>query len=255
MQRQKLLNSLNILESYRTSNPSREQKLNEYRKIISIRAELNLESNTPDPLGFNLLHWAVLSDQIPETISYLIKHDKIDINAGTVRVSDIHLYNVTPLHFAVQTNNAKLAQLLLDRGADKTVKRMDATELPDLLISKGPTWVTPVSESTEEFALRKKCSVFKLFEKSYVAKLLEERKKDKRDYNSKFPSCCASLFYYSNKQERKAATALLKLFDSEDRLDKAEWLGELIQLKSAHPAVEQDKLGEAYHLSLKIRGL
>lgn len=122
-------------------------------------------------------------------------------------------------------------------------------------ISRESVYLNPydVNETTAEFALKHKHVSFKLFEKIFVDQVIDDRSKIQSEYNSCLPSCFASLFYYKNKHELKAAKAYKALLEHENSKDKATWLGELSLLSGKYPAITQGPLGQAYQASLRAR--
>ncbi len=245
---------IDILSILKKSQPTQQQKERCYTKVITIRNKANNAPKDFDILGFNLLHWAVLCNRPEKEIEQLIATDKIDINCGTqlCEGKGITIYNVTPLHLAVQTGNKDLAEKLIKLGADqKTIKRKKYHAIQGVL-SVVRSYSSDIEETTAEFALRKGTRAFTLFEKTLVTNYRTNRENDKRDFFSILPDCVASLFHYSKKQKLAAATAYEKLLNETQQEDPT-FHNKLKKLKDTHPAVDQGTIGEIYRSSLKAR--
>src|SRR5690348_14166395 len=83
---------------------TQDQKDSYYKQVCNLRSKAKLTSEGFDDIGFNLLHWAVLSNQAETIITQFI-NDGIDVNCGTKSVYGIGMSGVTPLRFTIQTNN------------------------------------------------------------------------------------------------------------------------------------------------------
>lgn len=245
-QKNKLTQKLNLLERLilldsAANTIKQSDKDSFYKEILLLRP---ICSKDFDVIGYNQLHWAVMCNQPVSEINRLIK-ENVDINAGTEFVEPLAKFNVTPLHIAIKFGNKELTEFLLENGANGEYK------LNRYSCYFGPTG-NKYSEvdmySAAEFALHEKNSTFTLFENEMLEGHINNLSNDQNEYNSILPSSVAACFYYSNKEELKAAKKLKKLLSSEpNNVDT------LASFKNKYPAVEQNKLGEIYDGSIKAR--
>jgi hypothetical protein len=256
--RRKLVQILSNLEHNQLS-----QKLQDrfYNQVISTRTSTRTSkcANDFDSIGLNLLHWAVLCNQSIDEINRLITTEKINVNEGTQYRPGIALFNVTPFHLAVQTDNIRLAESLLKLGADQQIKRQYMHELTGPMSGNNYDIAGDIEETTAAFAARKGMRTFRLFEKQMVVQYSSNRKQDKREFMSFLPSCIVSLFHFSRTHKLEAAAAYELLLQDEQKEQKEQkensqdWLLKLKNLKQSHPAINQGKLGEIYRASINAR--
>lgn len=220
-----------------------------YRDIERMRrGDRKLLCWQPDELGFNLWHWAVLSNQPQEEFNYLKRY--VDVNDVSQSTPCAEFYNITPFYFAMHTGNERMANLLrYHYGADPDIHPILSSNDSHKTVDSDRHSVVPVK--------KEKRKTFTLFEKNIVAHYHSQRENDHREYKSILPDCLASLFHYSRTEKLAAEQdfeVLLKKEPAEPN-QWSIWCNDLRNLKVKHPAIDQGELGNIYHASLKTRGL
>lgn len=239
----KLIQKLILLDrAEKTLEQTEKDRL--YKEIISLRPSCAKDF---DAIGYNQLHWAVFCNQPVNEIIRLLKED-IDINCGTEFVKPIMMSNITPLHIAIKIGSKALAECLLNNGATSEYQLNQLRPLTGPLSANDYSTQRGQELSAAKFALQQKNATFTLFEKTLLEEHRNKLSKDQNEYNSILPSSIAACFYYSNKQELKAANKLTKLLNNEPDNVTA-----LKTLKDKYPAVEQNELGEIYSSSIRAR--
>ncbi len=102
-------------------------------KLTKIRTALDAKQtdvNARDIGGKTALNLATFYNANPAIVQLLIVDYKADVN-----IPD--LFNVSPLHNAIEKDEIEIAQMLLDAGADKKLKR-DADDATPVDLARSP---------------------------------------------------------------------------------------------------------------------
>lgn len=241
---------INILYDLEETRLNQEQKNQYYNNICKLRSKHNLTPKSVDSIGFNLLHWAVLCNQDENVITQLIDNG-IDVNSASEPVEGIGMSGITPLRFTIQTDNEKLANVLLQKGANKNAKYQDSYEFQTLSTSYTETF----DIKNADYAFRKANSTYKFFEKDLANQYYNNRARDQRNCHTDYLPDCVITFFggYLRQSKLDAANAYKKLLEVPHDKQDATWRNNLKNLKEQHPAVNEGKLGEYYQASLRSR--
>lgn len=214
-----------------------------YQEVISIRACV---SEKFDAIGYNQLHWAVVLNQSVPEISRLLKNKNLDINSGCQYFHYEYEFNLPPLYFAILFGHRKIAECLLQHGADETF-RIDSMDFDLNILIPNSHRARSRQENGVTLAFECENATFILFEKSFLENHLNTLLKSSNEYNSILPTFFASCLYHSNKEELETGKKLLAFYKTNP--DDAE----LQQFAVNNPAVRQNTLGQIFNLSLKAR--
>src|SRR5690348_11246428 len=93
-----LLDYLNKIEA---STATDVEKKTYYNEVIAERLALGVVPAESDEVGFNMLHWAAMCNQLDEVQKY-VNGFKIDVNtrSGKSNNTDTYFFNLTPLYIA-----------------------------------------------------------------------------------------------------------------------------------------------------------
>jgi hypothetical protein len=153
---QSALSSLPLIEIMQYLESGKIQQFEKdccYERIL----EINSHSKTgPDPIGFNLLHWAILCNQVDEMEKLV---NETTVNIGTTRCDPIQMWNVTPILLATMHGNLPIAKILMEKGADPTICTEIYKGLVGPLTSRDLSYQY-VGENASTFAKRRKKTAF-----------------------------------------------------------------------------------------------
>jgi hypothetical protein len=210
-----------------------------------IMYERNLADILPadyDQYGYHILHWAVLCQQRYAVEKYVTYPNRIDPDQTNQLLPAPGIYNVTPLYLAIERQYTAIATLLLDNGADATVRpyRQKSTSLfnrQTLSKTNLPSPFAMAAKSQQTTIARRLCV-------PELKSLLMEFQASRAHQSS----YCCLLFPGQSLANPSclAATAFLQLLNNADKVLHQD---DLVQLAIGYPAVKQKELGRLFQLA------
>lgn len=235
-----------LLSNVVSCNSTQQLKDACYKKVATFYNDTFTEPHRyHDDLGFTLLHWATLCNQI-QVMDILINHKKVDVNSRSIKLECVEKSNITPLYLAVAYGSPEAAKLLLDHNANLYI-RPEITVYSDNGVDVGCT--NFCGTAVDAAILRKNSEILKLLELPKLTKYIQKRTEDLKTYQSDFSIFGHTFNFGYSKQEKIDAANELKTLLQEGKDD----IQLLENVSKLHPALKTGKLGEIYHSTLKNR--